>query len=100
MSQGQARRKFTKEFKIEAVGLSRRPGTSVAQAAADLGVAENTLHRWRREFTEQGDDAFRGNGHLRSDQAELARLRRENAELRMEREILKKAATYFAKHQH
>ena len=100
MSPGRTRRSFTKEFKVEAVQLSHQPGMSVAKAAADLGVSENTLYRWRAEQERDGDDAFRGHGRLRSDEAELARLRRENAELRMEREILKKAAAYFAKHQH
>ena len=100
MAQGRGRRTFGKEFKAEAVQLSQQPGMSVTKAATDLGVSENTLYRWRAELLEDGDEAFRGHGRLRSDQAELARLQRENAELRMEREILKKAAAYFAKHQH
>ena len=99
MSQGRSRRKFSREFKQEAVALSRQPGMTVKRAAADLDVPENTLHRWRRERTQDGADAFRGNGRLRPAEEEVARLRRENAELRTEREILKKAAAYFAKHQ-
>ena len=99
MSQGRSRRKFNAEFKQEAVALSRQPGMTVKRAAADLDVPENTLHRWRREGAQDGADAFRGNGRLRPAEEELARLRRENAELRTEREILKKAAAYFAKHQ-
>jgi transposase len=99
MKRGSERRKFTKEFKVEAVRLLGQPGMTVSKAAADLGVPENTLYRWRRELAEDGADAFRGQGRLRSDQEELARLRRENAELRMEREILKKATAFFAKHQ-
>ncbi len=99
MSRGQARREFTKEFKFEAVQLSRQPGMTVVKAANDLGIRENMLHRWRREQATDGDGAFRGNGRLRPAEAELEQLRRENAELRMEREILKKAAAYFARHQ-
>lgn len=99
MNQGRVRRTFTKEFKVEAVQLSHQPGMSVGKTATDLGMSENTLYRWRAEQQEDGNDAFRGHGRLRNDEAELARLRRENAELRMEREILKKAAAYFAKHQ-
>ncbi len=99
MSQGRSRRKLSQEFKREGVALSRQPGMAVKRAAADLDVPENTLHRWRRERAQDGADAFRGNGRLRPAEEELARLRRENAELRMEREILKKAAAYFAKHQ-
>jgi len=99
MNEGRSRRKFDTEFKREAVALSRQPGMTVKRAAADLDVPENTLHRWRRELAQDGADAFRGNGRLRPAEEELARLRRENAELRTEREILKKAAAYFAKHQ-
>ena len=99
MNQGRSRRKFTKEFKIEAVRLLGRPGMSVPKAAADLGVPENTLYRWRRELTDHADAAFPGNGKLRPADEALARLERENAELRMERDILKKAAAYFASHQ-
>jgi transposase len=100
------RRRFTKEFKIEAVRLSRQPGMTAARAAADLGVPQPTLHRWRKELAEaeagsgEGrNDAFRGHGRRTAAQEELARLRRENAELRMERDILKKAAAWFAKQQ-
>ena len=99
MRQGKTRRRFTREFKIEAVQLSQRPGMTVAKAASDLGVAENTLHRWRAELSRTGDDAFRGNGNRTGEQAELERLRRENQTLRMERDILKKAAAWFARQQ-
>lgn len=91
MSQGKTRRRFTKEFRIEAVQLSHQPGMTGAKAAADLGVAENRINRWRAELARTGDDAFRGNGNRTGEQAELERLRRENQTLRMERDILKKA---------
>ena len=58
MSQGRSRRKFSREFKREAVALSRQPGMTVKQAAADLDVPENTLHRRRRELALDGADAF------------------------------------------
>lgn len=98
MSQGKARRRFTKEFKIEALQLAGRPGMTIAKAASDLGVSLSTMHRWRQESVESGEDAFRGNGRRTAEEEELARLRRENSELRMERDILKKAAAWFAKH--
>lgn len=98
MRQGKTRRKFNQEFKLEAVQLSRQPGMTAAKVAADLGVPVGSLHRWRKELAESGGGAFRGNGRRTAEQEELARLRRENAELRMEREILKKATAWFAKH--
>jgi transposase len=99
MGQGSTRRRFTQEFKIEAVRLSRQPGMTAAKAAADLGVPGPTLHRWRKELAASAGDAFRGHGRRTAAEEELARLRRENTELRMERDILKKAAAWFAKQQ-
>lgn len=90
------RRKHSKEFKQGAVELSRRPGMSVAKAARDLGISENMLHRWRREFADHQERAFPGNGRRRDLEDEVVRLRRENEHLRMEREILKKATAFFA----
>lgn len=90
------RRRYTKEFKLEAVALSRQPGMTVAQAAWDLGIAENMLHRWRSEYREHTERAFSGHGKRRALEDELQRLRRENERLRKEREILKKATAFFA----
>jgi transposase len=64
-----------------------------------LGIAEKMLYRWRSEQLHEGADAFRGNGRRTAEEDELVRLRRENAELKMERDILKKAAAWFAKQQ-
>jgi transposase len=99
MSEGLTRRKFTKQFKLDAVRLSDREDMTIRQAAADLGVPLKMLYRWRHECRTFGNDAFRGNGHRTTEQDELARLRRENETLRMERDILKKAAAWFAKQQ-
>ena len=63
MSRGIDRRKYTKEFKLEAVALCRQPGMTVAKVASDLGVSANALYRWKKEFAESGDDAFRGQGN-------------------------------------
>ena len=87
------RRKLTKEFKIGAVKLCERK--SVAEAAESLGLAPELLYRWRRDAKEQGGDAFRGKGN-RTEQ-ELDRLRKENADLKEEQEILKKVSVYFAR---
>ena len=86
------RRQFSREFKLEAVKLVKERGVSVAQAARDLDVHENVLRKWVREATADPQQAFPGHGV-----AELERLRKENAKLRMERDLLKKAAAYFAK---
>jgi transposase len=93
------RKIFTKEFKQEAVELSRRPEMTLSQAARDLGIGISTLQRWGKELYGQGDRAFPGNGrqNLTPDQQEIKRLRKENEILREEREILKKATAFFIK---
>ncbi|OWJ80885.1 IS3 family transposase [Haematobacter massiliensis] len=90
------RRKFSREFKIEAVRLVTDRGVAVAQAARDLDVAESVLRRWMRELTATPATAFPGNGQMRADLAEIAALKKEVARLRAERDILKKAAAFFA----
>ena len=89
-----ARKQYTKEFKHEAVHLVTEQGVSLAQAARDLGLRENLLSRWKRELTQQDEQAFPGQGQAQQD--ELARLRREVEVLRREREILKKAVGIFS----
>ena len=91
------RRKFSREFKIEAVRLVTDRGVAVAQAARDLDVAESVLRRWMRELTATPVAAFPGNGPMRADLAEIAALKKEVARLRAERDILKKAAAFFAR---
>lgn len=92
-----ARKKYTREFKIEAVRFLTGSNMSIAQAGKDLGVNPNVLARWKKEFQSDSSQAFRGTGHLKPEEEELRRLRRENALLRQERDILKKAAAFFAK---
>lgn len=91
-------KRYTKEFKLEAVELSNRPGMSIRQAARDLGISGSNLGKWRKQFAENGADSFPGKGRLTPQDEELRRLKRENATLRMERDILKKATAFFAKH--
>jgi transposase len=91
------RRKFTREFKVEAVKFIQERGVSVAQAARDLGVHGSVLRRWVRERTADPQQAFPGQGQMKPDQLEIERLRREVTKLKAERDILKKAAAYFAK---
>ena len=89
---GITRRKFSKEFKVEAVRLVQDRGVSVSQAARDLDVGETVLRRWVRELTADPVDAFPGLGKMKPEQEEIARLQKEVAKLKMERDILKKAA--------
>jgi transposase len=91
------RRKFSREFKIEAVKLVKERGVSVAQAARDLDVHENVMRKWVKEFGSDPAQAFPGQGQMKPEQQEIERLRRENNRLRAERDILKKAAAFFAK---
>ena len=91
------RRSFTREFKVEAVRLVRDRGVSVAQAARDLGVHENVIRKWVKDFEADPAQSFPGQGHMKPEQAENERLRREVQKLKAERDILKKAAAYFAK---
>ena len=91
------RRSFTREFKVEAVRLVRDRGVSVAQASRDLGVHENVIRKWAKDFDSDPAEAFPGQGHMKPVEAENERLRREVQKLKAERDILKKAAAYFAK---
>jgi transposase len=91
------RRQFSREFKVEAVRLVRERGVSVAQAARDLELHENMLRRWVKELAADPSSAFAGLGQMKPEQLEIERLRREVAKLRAERDILKKAAAFFAR---
>lgn len=93
------RRIHSREFKLEAVRLIRERGVSAAQAARDLGVHENLLRQWAKDFAADPQHAFPGQGQMKPEQAEIERLRKEVAKLKAERDILKKAAAYFAKDQ-
>jgi len=88
----QTRRRFSDEFKEEAVKLITEQGYKVSEASSNLDINASMLRRWQRELSPESD------GSIDADEkAELQRLRKENKTLRMEREILKKAAAFFAK---
>ena len=91
------RRQFSRGFKLEAVRLVKERGVSVVQASRDLKVSEGVPRRWIKELTADPGQAFPGQGQLKPEQQELDRLRREVAKLKAERDILKKAAAYFAR---
>ena len=89
------RRKFTEEYKREAVALTYEPGVSCRQVALDIGIDPNLLSRWRREMKDAPDKAFQGSGSPRDE--EVALLKRELARVKKERDFLREAATFFAK---
>ncbi len=91
------RRKFTREFKLEAVKLITDRGVGYAQASSDLGVHASVLRNWVKALADDPSHAFPGHGQQKPEQAEIARLKREVTKLKAERDILKKAAAYFAK---
>jgi transposase len=91
------RRRFGREFKLEAVKLVRERGVTVAQAARDLDLHENLLRKWVKDFAANPQHAFPGQGQMKPEQLEIERLRREVQKLKAERDILKKAAAYFAR---
>jgi transposase len=90
------RRKYTREFKESAAKLVNEQGYTAVEAAKSLGFDPNSIRHWVKRFPGNGAGAAVGEGALR---AELRRLREENKRLLMEREILKKATAFFAKHQ-
>ncbi len=89
------RRKYSPEFKQGAVEQARQPGVSCAQVARELGIGSTLLARWKREADAQGQQAFGGSGKPRDE--EMARLKRELARVKKERDFLREAATFFAK---
>lgn len=90
---------FSREFEREAVELVTKRGVSAAQASRDPGIHATVLRRWVWAAAVDGPAAFPGNGKLKPEQEEIMSLRREVSKLKAERDILKKAAAYFAKDQ-
>ena len=91
------RRKYTREFKLEAVRLIKDRGVSYARASQDLDVHPTQLRNWVKALAGDPQQAFPGQGQMKPEQLEIARLKREVTKLKAERDILKKAAAYFAK---
>lgn len=89
------RRRFDAQFKLQAVDLGKEIG--IPRAASDLGISEGNLRNWTKAVADRGRQAFAPASQRTDVDAELKRLREENRVLKMERDILKKAATYFAK---
>jgi len=90
-------KQYDKEFKIQTVRMIQEQGKSVAQAARELGIAENTLYRWVSEYKQDPVNAFRGSGNLKIEEKTVLKLQKRIRQLEMENEILKKAMHIFAK---
>lgn len=91
--------KYSREFKLDALNLLQE-GKSLSEISKSLGISVNPLCTWRRRYQLHGDKAFQGPGirlPKNEQQEELRRLKKENAELKMERDILKKALSIFSK---
>ena len=91
------RKKYSKEFKLDAISLVTEKGYTRSDAAKSLGINATMLARWIKEYQNDDGQAFRGNGKLTPEQAELRELRAKVKRLEMEKEILKKATVFFAK---
>ena len=87
------KKRFDRDFKISAVKMVTDGGHKAAEVARSLGIHPNQLYNWKQKFSNQGDKAFPGKGHL----TELAALQRKLREVEMERDILKKAVGIFSK---
>ena len=93
---GKSRRRFSREFKVEAVRTVLAGDRATTEVARELGVNPETLYRWKKELGQDSVAAFPGHGSMREREKELEQLRRENARLRTENTFLKKVSAYFA----
>jgi transposase len=91
-----ARKVYTAEFKREVVAMSYTTDKTLAQFAQDMGVHKSTLENWRATAKAKGADAFPGSGHQTPQDAQITRLKKELRQAQQERDILKKALTFFA----
>jgi len=90
-------KKYSKEFKLDAISLVTEQNYSQAEAARSLGLDPKMISRWIQEYNKEEGQAFRGNGKLSAEQLEIKQLREVVKRLTMEKEILKKATAFFAK---
>ena len=91
------RRRFDKQFKLDALKMVSESDRSLSAVARDLGIHPNVLYRWRDEFEADAGDAFPGKGKLKREDEDLRKLRRELETVKEERDILKKALAVFSR---
>jgi len=97
MEENRGRKGYDRDFKREAVRLVMVEGRSIVETARSIGVHENTLYKWLRQFKEDPEHSFPGKGRLKPEEEELRRLRREIESLKEDKVILKKALSIFSK---
>jgi len=97
MGEKKEKRYFSREFKRDAVDLVVKKGMSASKVARDIGVHPTQIHVWRRRYFDDGNDAFVGKGNLKPEDAKLKQLQKELADVKEERDILKKALAVFSK---
>ena len=90
------RKKYSKEFKLDAVSLVLEQDYTRAEAAKSLGINANMLGRWIQQFESENSQSFRGNGKLSPEQEQIRKLKKQVKKLELEKEILKKATVFFA----
>ena len=98
MSYSGPRKQYEREFKTNAVRMVTERGRRLSEVARDLGINENMLWRWKKELTEEPEQVFPGKGHLQNKDEEIRQLHKELADVREERDILKKVVAIFSKH--
>lgn len=98
MENKKERRTFDKEFKKEVARLVTEGGRHVTEVARDLDIHPNVIHRWKREYLGDIEDAFPGKGHMKPEEEEMRRLRKRLTDVTEERDILKKALAIFSQH--
>ena len=91
------RKSYTREFKMEAVRLLESTDKSQNEIERELGIGSSNLSRWKKQFGEDGEEAFPGQGRLTAEEERIRKLEREIEILRQERDILKKAVAIFSK---
>ena len=98
MAPYKTRRKFDKAYKLEVLRMIQQSDRTIQSIARELGIHPGVISRWRRQFREQENDAFPGKGHQIPEDEEIRRLKKQLADVKEERDILKKAVAFFAKH--
>ena len=98
MNTNKSRRRYNKEFKLEAIRLVKNKDGGVSEIASNLGIHPGVLHRWVREYEDDANNSFPGNGNLKVPDAEIRLLQKKVKNLEEERDILKKALAIFSKH--
>jgi len=91
------RKTYDKEFKLSAVKMIVEGGMSLSRVSRDLGINENSLHKWKKDYLSDQQSAFPGKGRLKPEEEELRKLKKQLSRVTMERDILKKAIGYFSK---